>query len=491
MGDSEFNPFFSDEREPETNGNPFHQNGDDDDDSFLEVNGNSNGIPPTIQVEEKHHVNGGAPVVSNYTSLDQQQHVETIMRSVSMEEDGVADNISNVSKALSDSVDLYVKVDSPEKHVEGYVSYCVTTQTTRDDFEQNEYSVRRRYQDFLWLRQKLQESAPTHIIPPLPEKFTFSKHITDKYDQDFLKTRQKALDKFMSRIVDHPVMSFNDSFRVFLSAKAWEMTTVRKNVAGPMSKVGGSMRNTAAQLMMKSRDEEFTNMATYNIQFQEKVKRFAAIGDVIAQERFYLLDDFGEYATAFRLWSNSESKLADTLNTNAQSLDRNANNLKLILRAHESRICEPLREYSLYCDSVKLSLKRRDQIQIEHELSTEELQKRRADKEEVETSPQNKSIQAIFGKDPEKVREEKLEKLTQQISDLISESEVLCDKRATADQDIKADMERWQRNKKRDLKSLLLEIAERHIKYYENNVDAWQESLELVKKPRKIVGGVE
>ena len=50
MGDSEFNPFFSDEREPETNGNPFHQNGDDDDDSFLEVNGNSNGIPPTIQV---------------------------------------------------------------------------------------------------------------------------------------------------------------------------------------------------------------------------------------------------------------------------------------------------------------------------------------------------------------------------------------------------------------------------------------------------------
>lgn len=478
MSSPDYNPFLA-EGDNGHNENPFESNGDD---SFIDVIEDttgikSDGLPPTIQVEEKQQVNG----ISSYTSLEQ-QHAESIMRSVSMDMDK---DDTNTSKGLSDTIDLYVKVDSPEKHVEGYVSYCVTTQTTRADFEHHEYKVRRRYQDFLWLRQKLEESSPTHIIPPLPEKFTFSKHITDKYDQDFLKTRQKALDKFISRIVDHPVMSFNESFKMFLTAKAWEMTTVRKAAPGAMSKMGGSMRNTAAQLMMKNRDEEFTNMGQYNMQFQGKIKGLVTIGDNIAQERFNLLDDYAEYATAFRQWSNSETKLSDTLNTVAQSLDKSSGNLKLILRAHESRICEPLREYALYCDAVKLSLKRRDQIQIEHELSTDELQKRRVEKEEVETSQQTKSIQALFGKDPEKVREEKMDKLTQQISDLISESEVLSDKRATADQDIKADMERWQVNKRRDLKSLFLEIAERHIKFYESNVEAWQESLEVVKKPRK------
>jgi len=48
----------------------------------------------------------------------------------------------------------------------------------------------------------------------------------DKFDPDFLNTRQKALDKFMCRVVDHPVLSFNQSLKTFLSAKAWvSMTT--------------------------------------------------------------------------------------------------------------------------------------------------------------------------------------------------------------------------------------------------------------------------
>ena len=38
-------------------------------------------------------------------------------------------------------------------------------QTTRGQFDHPEYSVRRRYQDFLWLRQRLEESYPTHIVP--------------------------------------------------------------------------------------------------------------------------------------------------------------------------------------------------------------------------------------------------------------------------------------------------------------------------------------
>ena len=45
---------------------------------------------------------------------------------------------------------------------------------------------------------------------------------------------------------------------------------------------------------------------------------------------------------------------------------------------------------------------------------------------------------------------------------------MLSDKREKADHDFKADIERWQKNKRRDLKALMLELAERHIKFYES-----------------------
>lgn len=483
----EFNPFAADDSGTvDADTNPFGDDDDEEDhhdqDDFF---GRSPSPPPQIDNSEIEIVEDPKPIIQadekktglpSYTSLDDEQQVATIMRSVSMDED-------NIITANSDTQELFVKVDSPEKHVEGYVSYAVTTKTTRNEFDLHEYKVRRRYQDFLWLRQKMEDSCPTHIIPALPEKFTFSKHITDKFDQDFLKTRQKALDKFMSRLVDHPVMSFNENLKTFLTAKAWEMSTARKKGPGATTKVGGTMRNTAAQFMMKNRDEEFNQMGTYNSQFQAKMKKFSTIADTVAQERFYLLDDYAEYGSGFRLWANSESRLADTLSGVANSLDKSSESLKNILRVHEQRICEPLREYALYCESVKVALKRRDQIQIEHELSSEELQKRRAEKEEIESTGQAKSLSTLFGKDPEQVKEEKLTKLNEQIRDLQSESEALSDKRATADQDFRADMERWQKNKKRDIKALMLEIAERHIKFYEANVGAWQTALDVIGQP--------
>ena len=64
------------------------------------------------------------------------------------------------------------------------------------------------------------------------------------------------------------------------------MTTARKKQPGAASRVGGSVRNTAAQFMMKNRPEEFTQMLKYNTQLQGKMKQFGAIAENIAQERY-------------------------------------------------------------------------------------------------------------------------------------------------------------------------------------------------------------
>ena len=65
-----------------------------------------------------------------------------------------------------------------------------------------------------------------------------------------------------------------------------EMTTARKKAPGAASKVSGSVKNTAAQLMLKNRDEHFEAQNQYTTALQLKLKTFLAIADTVAQERF-------------------------------------------------------------------------------------------------------------------------------------------------------------------------------------------------------------
>lgn len=46
-------------------------------------------------------------------------------------------------------------------------------QTTREEYENHEYCVRRRYNDFIWLRQRLEDGYPTHLIPVSDPRFFF------------------------------------------------------------------------------------------------------------------------------------------------------------------------------------------------------------------------------------------------------------------------------------------------------------------------------
>lgn len=45
------------------------------------------------------------------------------------------------------------------------------------------------------------------------------KGVVDRFSEEFVETRMKALDKFLKRVADHPVLSFNPHLNAFLSAK--------------------------------------------------------------------------------------------------------------------------------------------------------------------------------------------------------------------------------------------------------------------------------
>ena len=104
------------------------------------------------------------------------------------------------------------------------------------------YAVRRRYSDFLWLRNTLAARFVGICIPPLPEK----KMVGNKADQ-FIKSRMRALGLFVERLVLNAYLKNDVSTMAFLSENdpsTWDK--VKKGSAG----------NTGTGVEMENESEE-------------------------------------------------------------------------------------------------------------------------------------------------------------------------------------------------------------------------------------------
>ncbi|ELR50251.1 Sorting nexin-30, partial [Bos mutus] len=329
--------------------------------------------------------------------------------------------------------DLFVTVDDPKKHVctmETYITYRITTKSTRVEFDLPEYSVRRRYQDFDWLRNKLEESQPTHLIPPLPEKFVV-KGVVDRFSEEFVETRRKALDKFLKRITDHPVLSFNEHFNVFLTAK--DLNAHKKQGMALLTRVGESVKHVAGGYKLRNRPLEFAAIGEYLDTFALKLGTIDRIAQRIIKEEIEYLVELREYGPVYSTWSALEGELAEPLEGVSACIGNCSTALEELTDDMTEDFLPVLREYILYSDSMKSVLKKRDQVQAEYETKLE-------------------AVAALMYASPSQVP---------------ADVEKCQDRMECFNADLKADMERWQNNKRQDFRQLLMGMADKNIQYYE------------------------
>ncbi|KAK5900658.1 hypothetical protein CgunFtcFv8_025601 [Champsocephalus gunnari] len=340
--------------------------------------------------------------------------------------------------------DLFVTVDDPKKHVstmETYITYRVSTKTSRVEFDLPEYCVRRRYQDFDWLRIKLEDSQPTHLIPPLPEKFVM-KGVVDRFSEEFVETRMKALDKFLKRVADHPVLSFNPHLTAFLTVKDLN----KRQGLALLSKVGESVKHVAGGYKLRARPAEFCAMGEYLDTFNQKLGTIDRIAQRILKEQSEYLTELREYGGVYSSWVGSEEELrrplegvAGCVTTSCGALEDLGDNMSL-------DFLPVLREYVLYLESIKNVLRKRDQSQAEYEGRLEA---------------------AILRKQEDR-------------TPMPLEVEKCQDKVECFNADLKADWERWQSNKRHDFKQLLTGMADRNINSYEKSQAAWESLITLL-----------
>ncbi|KAM6909603.1 sorting nexin-10B isoform 2-T2 [Xenentodon cancila] len=97
-----------------------------------------------------------------------------------------------------------------------YIDYEICLHTNSVCFTKKISSVRRRYSEFVWLRQKLQENALLMIqLPELPPKNPFfslnnAQQITE---------RMKGLQKFLEEILRSPLLLSDSCLHLFLQSE--------------------------------------------------------------------------------------------------------------------------------------------------------------------------------------------------------------------------------------------------------------------------------
>uniref|UniRef100_F6TTI7 Sorting nexin-2 n=1 Tax=Xenopus tropicalis TaxID=8364 RepID=F6TTI7_XENTR len=152
--------------------------------------------------------------------------METISISAPVIYDRSTDEIEE--EANGDAFDVEIGVSDPEKVGDGmnaYMAYKVTTKTSLSMFNKNEFSVRRRFSDFLGLHSKLATKYMHigYIVPPAPEKSIvgMTKVKVGKEDSssnEFVEKRRAALERYLQRTVKHPTLLQDPDLRQFLES---------------------------------------------------------------------------------------------------------------------------------------------------------------------------------------------------------------------------------------------------------------------------------
>ncbi|XP_012666929.1 sorting nexin-2 [Otolemur garnettii] len=131
-------------------------------------------------------------------------------------------------EANGDIFDIEIGVSDPEKVGDGmnaYMAYRVTTKTSLSMFSKSEFSVKRRFSDFLGLHSKLASKYlhVGYIVPPAPEKSIvgMTKVKVGKEDSsstEFVEKRRAALERYLQRTVKHPTLLQDPDLRQFLES---------------------------------------------------------------------------------------------------------------------------------------------------------------------------------------------------------------------------------------------------------------------------------
>uniref|UniRef100_G3MNT4 PX domain-containing protein n=1 Tax=Amblyomma maculatum TaxID=34609 RepID=G3MNT4_AMBMU len=98
-------------------------------------------------------------------------------------------------------------------HVKGdtHTSYDISIETNNSSFTMPRSTVRRRFSEFISLKNLLKELQPSLTPPRLP-----SKTLLKRFDDKFIEERRSGLETFLRNVLTEPLYLSNKSLHLFI-----------------------------------------------------------------------------------------------------------------------------------------------------------------------------------------------------------------------------------------------------------------------------------
>ncbi|EXJ74177.1 sorting nexin-4 [Cladophialophora psammophila CBS 110553] len=403
---------------------------------------------------------------------------------------------------------LEVTVDTPLKENDGtkdaYVSYLVTTHTDFKSFQRADFAVRRRFTDFVFLRQSLHRDYQACAIPPLPEKNNMAYVRGDRFSTEFTQRRAWSLHRFLKRCTLHPVLRRAPILLLFLETGDWNAqmrlrpsrsNTLGEGSASNPSTPSGFFDNVADTMLnafskVHKPDKRFIEVTERANKLDEDLSHVEKIIARVSRREGDLEADYADLANNMRKLTPLEPAIEAPLQTFAGCVEETSRGWKQLKDHTDQNYLGSLRDMEAYINSVKSLLKTREQKQLDFEGLTEYLQKATSERDLLASNNpyshgsnlnpatfiRNK-VEDMRGVDHETARRERARKLELKIAELNREVDSAKSTSEMFDEQVVREVADFERIKGVEFRDSLGALATQHMEFYQNVISTWERFL--------------
>ncbi|KAK1927519.1 hypothetical protein DB88DRAFT_478298 [Papiliotrema laurentii] len=401
---------------------------------------------------------------------------------------------------------MVIQVKDPVKEHEGskdqYISYAVRTQTNLPSFQNQPEVVRRRFQDFSFLREHLVKNFPACVVPPIPDKHRMEYIKGDRFSPDFVEKRRYELQKFADRIARHPTLQRSKLVHDFLISTEWSVAK-HYHISHPPpdshTSLIDSLSDTFINAFSRVRkpDERFIEMAQSIERYEEGLGGVERLVGRSKQRVDDLSQDYQDMAAAYQGLGYLESGITEPLNRFAEKmLDFSA-----LLKHMNTTTVDPFlnQSHSLlaYAHAHRQVIKLRDQKQLDFEELSAYLSAVVSERDRLAALSTGHSgapvglgtylrdqVDKLRGTDDIHTRRERMRKLDSRIKEL-QEAVTTAHETSTAFSDeVLKEHAVFELSKKQEMKDLLQTYADGQVEMLQRAMDDWDRIIPVLQRIR-------
>ncbi|KXN88761.1 Sorting nexin-4 [Leucoagaricus sp. SymC.cos] len=395
---------------------------------------------------------------------------------------------------------------------DAYISYLVTARTNLPIFSTPNPSSRRRFQDFVFLRNHLVRDFPAIVVPPLPDKHRLEYITGDRFSPEFIERRRLDLHRFLQRIARHPTLQRSTLVRAFFESTEWHVY-MHQHVAHPpgqepspsiIDNISDTLLNAFSRV--KKPDERFLDMREGVDKFEEglnhserlyaRIRNRTSDGNPESGED--LTADYHDLAVAVQGLGFLESGITDPLNHFSNTLLEFSALLRHMTHTTTDPLLSHLHSLLTYSHANRAVLKLRDQKQLDFEELSEYLSGVTAERDRLAAVISGHAgstglgigayikdrVDALRGADDDRSRVEKMRKLDARIKELqdaVTTAHETSD--AFSDETLREQVV-FQRAKEAEMKEMLGNFADGQIEFYKSAMEEWDRIIPTIQQIR-------